>query len=43
MKYQIMFSGKSKNNITNMPSAELALLVVKVKMIILGMLLNSKS
>ena len=31
MKYQILFSGKNKKNITNLSSAELALRVVKVK------------
>ena len=31
MKYQNLFSGKSKKNITNLSSAELAKRVVKVK------------
>ena len=31
MKYQILFSGKNKKNITNLLSAELAKRVVKVK------------
>ena len=31
MKYQILFSGKNKENITNLSSAELAQRMVKVK------------
>ena len=32
MKYQNLFSGKNKKNITNLSSAELAKTVVKVKL-----------
>ena len=32
MKSQNLFSGKNKKNITNMSSAELALIMVKAKM-----------
>ena len=34
MKYQNLFSGKNKKNITNLSSAELAKRVVKVNMCI---------
>ena len=34
MKCQILFSGKNKKNITNLPSAELAHRVVKVKIFV---------
>ena len=35
MKCQILFSGKNKKNVTNLPSAEKAKRVVKVNLIVI--------